>query len=1264
VNIGVAPDIAQRDLAVQVKLNGTSFFQRAVLQLFLGSGGLILLTFICSRAGLNVPTVGFAYLILVALLCVMGSFVVSVVLSFVAIACLSYFFAPPLYTLRVDAPEDIFAIAAFLTTSIIITSLAARARRTADQTLASKNALVDTIPAMVWSATPDGSRDFHSQRWLDFTGLSAQEATGKSWAATLYVEDRPAVMEKWQLAVTTGKPFEVEARARGANGQYRWFLLRAEPLRDERGTIVKWYGTSTDIEDRKRAIEALRESEEQWRQVFEHNPVMYFMIDPDGTVLSVNTFGAAQLGYAVNELIGQSVLNVFFEEDRAAVQRNVAVCLETLGVSHGWEIRKARKDGRVLWVRENAKAVRRSDNQLIVLIACEDITDSKKTGDALRLSEAYMAHAQELARVGSWAYKPPGVCEHWSAEMFRMLGFDPEKGYPNNEEAASRVHPEDRQRADEALAGLFEHGQVFNTKYRYILPDGQLRVIRDFGTPIFENGVITRFVGACLDVTEQEKLTEELRLKERELQTLINSIPAYIGSAEPDGKVDFISDPWLKYLGVTKEDWVGPGWKSILHPDDFERNVNGWLGALAAGQPFVSDARYRRADGEFVWFNSHTEPRRDETGRIVKWYGTHFNIDDRKRAEEALRLSEVYMAHAQQLAGFGSWAYKSSHIGGYWDVCEHWSPEMWRIAGFDPSEGYPPTELIFSRIHPEDLQPMIDANAQVINDDRPLNIKYRYFHADGQLRVLHSFGTLLREDGIASRFVGATIDITDQEQRLEALRQSELYLAEGQRLAHQGSWSFNPAGYYDFWSEELFRVYGFDPAQGAPTLEQYLSAVHPEDREFMSRTIQEMVAQGLGCDVTKRIARPDGEVRYIRCVGVPVLNKGILKSIFGTAIDVTEQEHLTQELRRREAYLAEAQKLSRTGSFGWNVASGEIFWSEETFRIFECDKSVTPSLELVLQRTHPEDRAVVQKFHERVRDEGKDWDFEHRLLTPDGSTKYVHAVARAAKNALGALEFVGAVMDITAARRADEELHQTRTQLTHFARLTTLGELTASIAHEVNQPLSGVINSANAGVRWLDSQPPDIHRARQSIDRIIRDAGRASEVVARVRDLAKKTPPRKGWLNINETVEEIISLTRQEVRKNHVWLKTQLSDDVPPILADRIQLQQVILNLIINAVEALTAVPDAERVLQITTTADPSGDVSLTVGDSGPGLDQEKLEEIFGAFYTTKPDGMGMGLAVSRSIIEAHGGRLWANKNEPRGAIFQFTLPKDQGENL
>ena len=1255
---------AQRDLAVQVMLKETSSLQRGVLQLFLGGGGLILLTIICFELGLNISTVGFTYLIVIALLSLIGSFTASVVLSLSAVALLNYFFAPPLFSVRVDHPEDVMAIAAFLTTSIIVAGLTAKARKTAERAEASRKALVDTIPAMVWSAQPDGSCDFHSERWLDFTGLSAEEGNGNGWAAAFHAQDRATVIEKWRSAVATEESFEIEARLRSAAGEYRWFLVRGEPLRDERGSIVKWYGTSTDIEDRQRATEALRESEDHWREVFEHNPVMYFMVDPAGMVLSVNTFGAAQLGYAVNELIGQSILNVFLEEDRAAVQRNVAVCLDTLGVSHGWEIRKARKDGTVLWVRENAKAVRRSDKQLVVLIACEDITDSKKTEDALRLSEAYMAHAQELTRVGSWAYKPPDICEHWSAEMFRILGFDPEKGYPNNEEAASRVHPEDRQRADEALAGLFEHGQIFNTKYRYILPDGQLRVIRDFGTPIFDNGVITRFVGACLDITEQEGLTEELRLKERELQTLIDSIPALVSSARSNGSLEFVNHRWLEYLGISKEDWLDGGWKNVIHPEDYESVNATWLEALETGQAFENEMRWRRADGEYRWFHGRTVPVRDDSGKVAKWYGTLHDVDGRKRAEEALRLSEAFMAHAQQLAGFGSWAYKNSHVGGYWDVCEHWSAEMWRIADFDPSKGYPPTELIFSRIHPDDVQRVIDANTQVINDDRPMNVQYRYFRADGQLRVLHSFGAILRENGVATRFVGATIDVTDQEQKTEALKQSELYLAEGQRLAHLGSWSFNPTGHFDFWSEEHFRVYGFDPAKGAPTLEQYLQAVHPEDREFMSRTIQGMLAQGLGCDVTKRIVRPDGEVRYIRCVGVPVLNNGVLKSIFGSAIDVTEQEHLTQELHRREAYLAEAQRLSHTGSFGWNVASGEIFWSEETFRIFEYDSAVKPSLEFVLQRTHPEDRAVVRQFLKRVTDEGKDWDFEHRLLTPDGSIKYVHAVARATNNALGALEFVGAVMDVTATRRADEELHQARAQLTHFARLTTLGELTASIAHEVNQPLSGVINSGNAGLRWLDRQPPNIEKAKQSVDRVIRDARRANQVVARVRDLAKKTLPHKGWLNINETVEEIISLTRREVRQNQVWLRTHLSTDVQLILADRIQLQQVILNLIINAVEALSAVADRQRELQLTTATDNSGGVILTVTDSGPGLDQENLEEIFGAFYTTKRDGMGMGLAVSRSIIEAHGGRLWASRNEPRGAIFQFTLPKDQGENF
>jgi C4-dicarboxylate-specific signal transduction histidine kinase len=317
---------------------------------------------------------------------------------------------------------------------------------------------------------------------------------------------------------------------------------------------------------------------------------------------------------------------------------------------------------------------------------------------------------------------------------------------------------------------------------------------------------------------------------------------------------------------------------------------------------------------------------------------------------------------------------------------------------------------------------------------------------------------------------------------------------------------------------------------------------------------------------------------------------------------------------------------------------------------------------MVLQRVHPEDLAFVQRTIEGAARDGKDFRFEHRLLMTDGSVKHVHAVARVVKEATGSIEFVGAVMDVTAAKRAEDKVRNLQTELAHAARVATLGELTASIAHEVNQPLAGLVNSGSACLRWLASEPPNIESARQSLGRIIRDANRASEVVGRVRNLAKKDSLEKVWLSINETVLETIGLTRMEVAQHRASLNAQLSDDVPLVWGDRIQLQQVILNLIINALEAVSPVGDGPRDLLVSTAKHESDGVLLTVRDSGVGLTPANLERIFDAFYTTKREGMGMGLAVSRSIIEMHGGRLWATPNEPRGAVFQFTLPSSREE--
>ncbi len=362
----------------------------------------------------------------------------------------------------------------------------------------------------------------------------------------------------------------------------------------------------------------------------------------------------------------------------------------------------------------------------------------------------------------------------------------------------------------------------------------------------------------------------------------------------------------------------------------------------------------------------------------------------------------------------------------------------------------------------------------------------------------------------------------------------------------------------------------------------------------------------------------------------------------------------TAELQRSEAYLAEAQRLSHIGSFGWNIGSGKIYWSEEMFRIFECGRSHQPTVDFVLQRTHPQDRAMVRQTIDRTRRDRKDLDFEHRLLLPDGQIKRVHIVGHPAFDEAGDfVEFVGTVSDVTERRQAEEEWQA----IAHAHRITTMGQLTASIAHEIKQPIAAAVINAEAALRWVDRKPPDLQEVRDALCRIVKDGRRAGEVLGGIRALIAKAP-RKDRLDINSMILEVIALTRGEMHRNGVALRTQLAPDLPLVQGDRVQLQQVMLNLILNAVEALSEISEGSRDLLIS--SEGGGDrVGVAVRDSGPGLSPQSANRLFEAFYTTKPEGMGMGLAICRSIIEAHGGRLWATANEPRGAMFQFTLPPE-----
>jgi PAS domain S-box-containing protein len=380
-------------------------------------------------------------------------------------------------------------------------------------------------------------------------------------------------------------------------------------------------------------------------------------------------------------------------------------------------------------------------------------------------------------------------------------------------------------------------------------------------------------------------------------------------------------------------------------------------------------------------------------------------------------------------------------------------------------------------------------------------------------------------------------------------------------------------------------------------------------------------------------------------------------SFTGYLRDITERKRADEELRRSEAFLAQAQHVNATGSFSWCVDSGEINWSAQMYRIFEIDQAVPVTLELIGARVHPEDLPLLHDMVERAH-AGKDFEYEHRLLLPDNRVKYLHLVAHGARNKDGQLEYVGAVQDVTERRLSEEALGKLRSELAHMARITSLGALTASIAHEVNQPLSGIVTNASTCLRMLSADPPNVAGALETARRTIRDGNRASEVIARLRALFSKKEAETEPVDLNEATREVVALSLSDLQRNRVVLRSELADSLPAIAGDRVQLQQVILNLLRNASDAMSAVEDRARKLVIKTEQEEDGRVRLTVQDAGSGIDPQHVDRIFDPFYTTKSSGMGMGLSVSRSIIENHHGRLWASPNDGPGATVSFSIPR------
>jgi len=856
--------------------------------------------------------------------------------------------------------------------------------------------VIDAIPTLAWCNLPDGPNEFLNKGWHEYTGLSPEESHGWGWQVAFHPEDLPPLMEKWRKMLVSGESDEIEARLRRHDGVYRWFLIRAQAFLDDSGNIVRWYGTSTDIEDRKRAEEALR-----------------------------------------------------------ATERNLAAIINTIPTT-------------------------------------------------------------------AWTTRPDGYCDFLNHVWLDYAGMTAEQAQGWG--WADAIHPEDRKKLVENWQSCLASGSSVDTEARIRRFDASYRWFLIRANPFRdESGNILKWYGTCVDIEDRKRGEEAVRARELSWRQIVDNVPGLVATMGPMGEVEFLNRQTLEYFGRTNEELKNWSLIGAVHPDDLPGVIAARQKCIETGQIYEVEHRCQRADGVYRWFQVRGLPVRDAENNITAWYLLLTDIDDRKRAEQKLRQSE------------------------------------------------------------QDLRTITDAIRQSIV-------------------VLAPDGTTLYANQVALDRTGLTLG--------EA----------------------NDHGFFT-------RVF------------------HPDDADLLQAERRQGLSDGAPFELESRVRHRNGEYRWQLIQYNPLRDEqGQIIRWYATATDIDDRKRAEARVEQAYLRLAEAQRLSKTGSFITDLLADNHDWSEETFRIFEFDPSTKVTVQMIRDIVHPEDLPTFDAVIARGMT-GTDVDFVFRIVLPRGAVKHICGMARVMTQIGGPPLFIGALQDVTESKVAEEALDRARSELAHVARVTTLNALTASIAHEINQPLSGIITNASTCLRMLNGDPPNIDGARETVRRTLRDGNRASDVITRLRTLFSKKEFTLEPLDLNEATREVFALSSSDLQRNRIILRSELSEDLPSVVGDRIQLQQVTLNLLRNASDAMVAVEDRPRQLLIRTQREGHDRIRLSVQDAGIGVNSRDLERLFEAFYTTKNGGMGIGLSVSRSIIERHHGRLWVEPNDGPGVTFSFSIP-------
>src|ERR1700739_1205257 len=843
-------------------------------------------------------------------------------------------------------------------------------------------------------------------------------------------------------------------------------------------------------------------------------------------------------------------------------------------------------DGDIKYLHAVSHAGRDSSGNLEYMGVVTDITERKRADEErqalsrkLEESNARLEEAERVAHLGYWIWNLETNRVVFSNETCRIYGIEPQEDSIDLEAIRELIHPEDRRYVFENAERAVREGVHIETEHRLIRPSGEIRIVYSRGDLTRDaSGRPYEMFGTCQDITERKRAEEELQLLSRDLQ----ESKAWLEEAQRVAHIGY----WVWDLETNQVIWSEETYRifglmpqvgsfdvaivgEMFHPDDREAVFRTAEEAIRSGTRADCEHRLFRPNGEMRVVHSLGDVRKNSQGRI-QMFGTTQDITDRKRVEEdrqalsnALQQSNARLEEAQRLA----------HIGHYeWDLIENrvtYSEELCRIWGIPPVKDSFDVSAIFERIHPEDREKVSREAAEAISHGIHAQSEHRIVLPSGEVRVILGLGTVKRDaSGKAYEMFGTGQDITERKLAEQALRQSQFYLSEGERLAHIGSWASTDLGIRwsedlnIYWSDEVYKIFGFDPKNGTPSLQQFLSAVHPQDQASLTATMKKLHEEHCGCDVTNRIVRPDGEIRYVRCVGIPVVEDGVFKGYRGTTMDVTEQELLTQELRREKAYLAEGQSLTHAGSWACNLVKRQIIHSsDENARLYGFDPSQGPiPFERYYNTILAEDESAISVKLESAISEGADYDVEFRIRRTDGAIRFLRGIGHHnPSQEVG--EYVGITMDITEQKHAEQErerLRQLEADLAHINRVNMMGELAAALAHEIKQPIAASITSANALLRWLAHNPPDLERARAAATRIEQDGNRAADVINRLRSFYKKgPPPERELVDVKDIIQEITVLLGDEAMRHSVTIHSEIDAETPDILADRVQLQQV-----------------------------------------------------------------------------------------------------------